>query len=68
MRILFAVCVAGLTIALCQKNRPKLLPIDLLVYNGKLEHEKYVRQAKVSRTLKDAVWEYKRRYNQHPPP
>jgi hypothetical protein len=66
--MLFIFCAAGFIMALLQTNRPKLLPIDLLIYNGKLQQDKYLRQAKVSHSLDDAIWEYKRRYNQHPPP
>jgi len=43
-------------------------PIDLMIYDAQVSHEKYVQQATTSDNLDQAVSEYKRRYGRNPPP
>ncbi|KAL1884672.1 hypothetical protein Plec18167_002264 [Paecilomyces lecythidis] len=45
-----------------------LHPIDLLIFDGRNHHDKFLSQAKVSKNLKEAVIEYRHRYKQYPPP
>lgn len=43
-------------------------PIDVLISAKQAQHNTWAQQANKSRTLADAVGEYKRRYQQPPPP
>lgn len=43
-------------------------PIDVLIQNGRTNHQHFLKQAKSSNSIEEAVSEYRRRYNQHPPP
>lgn len=43
-------------------------PVDLLIYNARLDSESWLKQASSSSTLKGAVKEYKSRYGIQPPP
>ncbi|RAH70733.1 putative capsular associated protein [Aspergillus aculeatinus CBS 121060] len=45
-----------------------LHPIDLLIYEGRQHHDKWLHRANSSQTLADAVAQYRLQYNQHPPP
>ncbi|KAJ5542538.1 hypothetical protein N7535_004960 [Penicillium sp. DV-2018c] len=70
VQVLFTLlCGISLVFAM-SKHRlvQQIHPIDLLIHNGSLHHDSYLAQASSSRTLQDAVSEYRRRYKQHPPP
>ena len=43
-------------------------PIDMLVYDAQTAHEAYVNQTSASKTVQQAMVEYKSRYNRTPPP
>lgn len=43
-------------------------PIDMLIYEAKLQHEEYLANATQSRSLEDAVTQYRQRYMRIPPP
>ncbi|OQE42314.1 hypothetical protein PENCOP_c004G09004 [Penicillium coprophilum] len=69
IQILFAVlCGISLIFVVSKHRLDEIHPIEFLINDGKLQHENYLAQASRSRTLGDAVNEYRRRYNQHPPP
>lgn len=67
-RLLLVFCAGSLILTLMPRNQQQTLPIDILIQNGKEQHQMYLNQAKVSKNLEEAVSEYKRRYNQYPPP
>lgn len=58
----------GLVFAVNKHRIAHLHPIDLLIHDGKISHDNFLAQAQGSRTLEEAVSEYRRRYQQHPPP
>lgn len=68
LKAVFLLFGFGLIVACIQTNHPKLLPIDLLIYNGRSQHDLWLIQAKSSTNLEEAVLEYRHRYKQHPPP
>ena len=43
-------------------------PIDILIHKASVIHDQFLEQASASKTLADAVLEYRARYHQHPPP
>ena len=43
-------------------------PIDLLIFDAQPAHEAYLKQASSSKTLAEAIKNYKDRYHRHPPP
>ncbi|SMR52958.1 unnamed protein product [Zymoseptoria tritici ST99CH_1A5] len=43
-------------------------PIDLLIYEAEMAHDKYATQAGASKDLKRATQIYRNRYGRHPPP
>jgi len=43
-------------------------PIDLLMWEANTHHEAYVNQTSASKSLKEAVHNYRNRYRRHPPP
>lgn len=43
-------------------------PIDMLMYEAEARHEAFVAQAASSKSLAEAVQEYRARYRRHPPP
>lgn len=43
-------------------------PVDMLLYEAGVHHETYMQEASDSKTLKQAVMNYRNRYGQHPPP
>lgn len=43
-------------------------PIDMLIFEAEGKYEAYANQSAVSKTLADAVKNYRERYNRHPPP
>ncbi|KAL8686518.1 MAG: hypothetical protein Q9218_007050, partial [Villophora microphyllina] len=47
---------------------PRTHPIDSLISAASLRHNAWLEQASASKTLSDAVTEYRRRYGKHPPP
>ena len=69
IQILFAVLFGiSLVFAVSKHRLEDMHPIEFLISNGQIQHNNYVAQAAKSKTLADAVTEYRRRYNQHPPP
>lgn len=58
----------AMILSISRRNEVSYHPIDLLIFNAKSEHEKWLGQATMSRSLEAAVEQYKKRYNQHPPP
>ena len=69
MQVLTAlICFFGLCAALAKHHLSHTHPIDLLIYEGNSHYENYLARAHTSRTLEDAVMEYRKRYEQHPPP
>lgn len=58
----------GLVFVFNQPRLANLHAIDLLIYEGRVRHDAWLSQAAGSQSLKAAVWEYRRRYNQYPPP
>lgn len=69
MQILFAVLFGiSLVFAVSKHRFEGIHPIEFLISNGQIQHHNYAAQASKSKTLGDAVTEYRRRYNQHPPP
>jgi hypothetical protein len=69
IQIFFAVlCGISLIFAVSKNRGHDIHPIEFLINDGKIQHDNYLAQASRSRTLGDAVTEYRRRYNQHPPP
>lgn len=67
-KILAVLAVFALYLMFSQRNRAMLHPIDLLIFDGRNHHEKFLSQARVSNNLQEAVIEYRHRYKQHPPP
>ena len=65
MSVLFGI---GLILALRQPGLAHLHPIDLLIYDARVQHGNWLSQATNSKSLKGAVKEYRQRYHQHPPP
>ncbi|KAI4238193.1 MAG: hypothetical protein LQ352_007891, partial [Teloschistes flavicans] len=47
---------------------PRIHPIDSLINAASLQHDAWLKQASASKTLGDAVTEYKKRYKRYPPP
>jgi hypothetical protein len=43
-------------------------PIDNLIFNANVQHNRWTKQATESRSLEDAVARYRERYNTYPPP
>ena len=69
MRVLISIMAGiGLILVFKQPALGSLHPIDLLIYDNRLHHDAWLSQARGSRNLAGAVQEYRRRYNQHPPP
>lgn len=69
LQIAFAImCGVGLIFASRKHHFAHTHPIDLLIHKGNNQFHDYVAQAGASKTLQDAVFEYQRRYGQHPPP
>lgn len=51
-----------------RRGKVNFHPIDMLIYEAKLQHEEYKLQTTRSRTLEEAVVEYRQRYVRNPPP
>jgi hypothetical protein len=58
----------GLGFAANKHRFAHMHPIDFLIHDGRIQHDNFMAQASSSKTLADAVLEYRRRYEQHPPP
>lgn len=58
----------GLFFAVNKHRSAHMHPIDFLIHEGRIQHDNFMAQASSSKSLGDAVWEYRRRYDQHPPP
>ncbi|PGH16029.1 hypothetical protein AJ79_02009 [Helicocarpus griseus UAMH5409] len=69
LRLLFiALIIFSLGLLIAEQKEVTRHPIDILMSNAKDNHDKWAAKAKASKTLKEAVAEYQRRYSQHPPP
>ncbi|KAJ5447621.1 hypothetical protein N7445_002442 [Penicillium cf. griseofulvum] len=69
IQMFFAVlCGISLVFVVSKYHVYDIHPIEFLINDGKIQHDNYLAQASKSRTLGGAVTEYRRRYNQHPPP
>ena len=69
IQVLFLLLSAiGLFFAVNKHRFFHMHPIDFLVHEGRVRHDNFMNQAASSKSLGDAVWEYRRRYDQHPPP
>ncbi|KAJ6080416.1 hypothetical protein N7467_010169 [Penicillium canescens] len=69
VQVLFVIlCGISLGFAVNKHRVSPIHPIDFLLRDGRIQHDNYMAQASVSKTLQDAVGEYRSRYNQHPPP
>ncbi|XHF98209.1 hypothetical protein AWENTII_001774 [Aspergillus wentii] len=58
----------GLILAFSQPSLVNTHPIDLLIYDSRNHHGAWLSQASSSTSLAEAVMEYRKKYNQHPPP
>jgi uncharacterized membrane protein YeiB len=61
-------CLFGLFAASTKHHFSHEHPIDLLIHEANIQYEDYLAEAGASQSLQDAVSEYRRRYQQHPPP
>ncbi|RHZ47897.1 hypothetical protein CDV55_100671 [Aspergillus turcosus] len=69
MRVLFSALFGiGIILVANQPVLTNLHTIELLIYNSNKHHDAWSSQAKSSKSLADAVANYRKRYNQHPPP
>ena len=69
LQILFAVmCGVGITFASSKHHFSHTHPIDILIHKGGVHHDGFLAQAGASKTLEDAIMNYRKRYRQHPPP
>ena len=66
--LFFLLSAIGLGFALNKHRLAHMHPIDFLIHDGRIQHDNFMAQASSSKTLADAVWEYRKRYDQHPPP
>lgn len=64
LSLLLAILWAGWT----RKQHVAFHPIDTLIYDAKVGHDEYSTKASLSRSLNDAVMEYRRKYQMNPPP
>lgn len=65
MLILFGLRCIGW---LAHKSNANFHPVDLLIFEAKVRHEKYAAQASSSLDLPAAIKEYQSRYKRQPPP
>ncbi|KAL8635949.1 MAG: hypothetical protein Q9228_006605, partial [Teloschistes exilis] len=70
MVIWFVVCYAGARkfMHVPHMADPRIHPIDSLIKAASLQHDAWLKQASASKTLEEAVTEYRKRYKRHPPP
>ncbi|KAJ5157007.1 uncharacterized protein N7482_008107 [Penicillium canariense] len=69
LQILFLVIGGiGLIFATTKHQFSHTHPIDLLIHKGTIHYDNYLLQASASKNLEEAIWEYRKRYRQHPPP
>ncbi|KAJ5803567.1 uncharacterized protein N7503_006017 [Penicillium pulvis] len=61
-------CSIGLIFASTKHHFSHTHPIDLLVHKATIQFDRFSEQAAKSRSLEEAVFEYRNRYHQHPPP
>ncbi|KAJ5654634.1 hypothetical protein N7490_001637 [Penicillium lividum] len=66
--IFITLCSIGLIFASSKHNVSHTHPIDLLIHKAAIQFDRFTEQATTSRSLQDAVSEYRNRYHQHPPP
>ncbi|GIK02407.1 hypothetical protein Aspvir_006460 [Aspergillus viridinutans] len=69
MRVVFSALFGiGIILVASQPVLTNLHTIELLIYENIKHHDAWSSQAKSSKSLADAVANYRKRYNQHPPP
>ncbi|KAF4265572.1 hypothetical protein KXW98_001325 [Aspergillus fumigatus] len=69
MRVLFSTLFGiGIILVASQPVLTNFHTIELLIYENIKHHGAWSSQAKSSKTLADAVANYRKRYSQHPPP
>ncbi|KAL5052023.1 hypothetical protein BDW71DRAFT_169976 [Aspergillus fruticulosus] len=69
LRLAFAIMFCtGLFWVLGQSNLGHTHPIELLIHEAAKSHDMWLKTAKESSNLPEAVQQYRMRYNQHPPP
>ncbi|CAG8298156.1 unnamed protein product [Penicillium salamii] len=69
IQVLFLLLSAvGLFFAVNKHRFTHMHPIDFLIHEGRIQHDNFMSQASSSKSLGEATWEYRRRYDQHPPP
>lgn len=61
-------CSIGLIFASTKHHFSHTHPIDLLVHKATIQFDRFTEQAAASKSLEEAVLEYRNRYHQHPPP
>lgn len=61
-------CLIGLCAASTKHRFSHTHPIDILMHEANIQYEDYLAEAGASQTLQDAVFEYRKRYQRHPPP
>lgn len=66
--ILYLMLAVSLGIVIAQRQEAPYHPIDSLMAEARGKHERWASGAAHSNNLAEAVDEYRRRYNQHPPP
>lgn len=64
----FSVVMIAVFPSFLRTNQMTFHPIDLLIYNARLQHNNYVQYQTQSHGLEDAVAQYRRRYSIPPPP
>lgn len=66
--IFITLCSIGLIFASTKHHFAHTHPIDLLIHKATVQFDRFSEQAATSRSLEEAVFEYRDRYHQHPPP
>lgn len=67
--LLFGILIYGMVVALVNDTIVNTHPLEDLIYNTRVESDRWLRQASVSSTLRVAVSEYQERnYERKPPP
>ncbi|KNG81319.1 capsular associated protein [Aspergillus nomiae NRRL 13137] len=69
MRIFFSIIFGFVVILIAQQpSVTNVHPIDLLIYEGRKNHDRWKSSANGSKNLAEVVAQYRAKYNQHPPP
>lgn len=69
LQLLFVLlCAVSIAFASSKHHLAHTHPIDILIHKGGVHFDRFLAQAGASKTLEAAVSEYRKRYNQLPPP